>query len=95
MEVDLVNDLDGYALESERLSANLRGERVALLDWLEGRDGAPEDLSAADAAVMATLVKARMDTLSELTRIDDVMLFRLLQRASLLGREEREDATGR
>ena len=84
-----MNNLEAYALEGESLSKRLRGERLALLDWLEDRYGgkrygAAEDLTAGDAAALANLVRARRDTLSELIRVDDSMLVRLLQRLATI-----------
>ena len=87
-----MNDLEAYALDGERLSALLRGQRIDVLDWLAKHDGGTTGkLSVADAVMLASLAKARRDTLFELLKVDDAILIKLLQRVEALEQEARAE----
>ena len=87
-----MSDVEAYALEGERLSGKLRGQRIDVLDWLAKHDGeTTSDLSVADAVMLASLAKARRDTLFELLKVDDAMLIKLLQRVEGLVQEARAE----
>ena len=85
-----MSDLEAYALDGEQLSGRLRGQRIDVLDWLAKHDGETTgELSVADAVMLASLAKARRDTLFELLKVDDAILIKLLQRIEALEQEAR------